>query len=69
MKTPMWHKRFMEAQNLMSQAASMMRQAYIEDKNNKAFGVLYEKMSSLFGDTCAQSLNNFERGRIEGWLR
>jgi hypothetical protein len=68
MKVPMWHKRFMDAQNLMAQATSMMRQAYLDDKNNRKFGALYSKMSSLFSEIGEQSSENFERGHIEGWL-
>lgn len=68
MKKPMWHKRFMEAQNLMAQATSMMRQAYFDDKNNKEFYALYAKMSSVFVDIGEQLVKNFERGHIEGWL-
>jgi hypothetical protein len=68
MNVPIWHKRFMEAQNLIGKATSMMKQAYLDDKNNKTFGVLYSKMSSLFGEIVEQSSNNFERGHMEGWL-
>jgi hypothetical protein len=69
MKVPMWHKRFMEAQNLMCRATSMMKQAHLEDKNNKKFLDLYSKMIFLSGYIVAQSSNNFERGHKEGWLR
>jgi hypothetical protein len=65
----MWHKRFMEAQNLMSRATAMMKQAHLEDKNNKEFLDLYSNMSLLYGYIVAQSSKNFERGHIEGWLR
>jgi hypothetical protein len=46
----------------------MMRQAYLDDKNNKEFRELHARMCDLFDDIGEQLSNNFERGHIEGWL-
>lgn len=67
-RIPMWHRRFTEAQNLLSQATSMMRQASLEDKNNPAFAMLYKQMSDTYIAVCMQSSKNLARGRKEGWL-
>lgn len=68
-KIPMWHRRFMEAQNLLSQATSMMRQAHLEDKNNPTFAKLYKQMSATYDAVCTQSTKNLARGRKEGFIK
>jgi hypothetical protein len=68
-KYPMWHNRFIDAQNHLSEAVMLMKQAHFEDKNNPKFHALYKRMGAVSTAVNNQALRNFKRGRKEGWLK
>ena len=66
---PMWHSRFVDARNHLSEAACLMEQAYFEDRHNEKFHALYKRLSAVLKSIDAQATRNFRRGHKEGWLR
>ena len=65
---PMWHSRFVDARNHLSESAGLMEQAYFEDGHNEKFNALYKRLSAVLKSVDAQAMRNFRRGRKEGWL-
>ena len=57
MKYPMWHIRFTDSRN----ALSNMFESFCEDNDNPAFKALYDKMHKLLGEVDIQLTENYKR--------
>ncbi len=66
---PMWHSRFVDARNHLSEAVGLMEQAYFEDSHNPKFDALYKRMRAVLKSVDAQAMRNCRRGRKEKWLK
>ena len=66
---PMWHSRFVDARNHLSEAVGLMEQAYFEDSHNPKFYALYKRMRAVQKSVDAQAMRNYRRGRKEKWLK
>jgi len=67
-RIPEWHIKFVKARNCLSDAASLMLSAFLEDGDNPKFNALYKRLSAVLKSVDAQATRNFRRGRKEGWL-
>lgn len=58
---PMWHIRFTDARNHLSQAVADMEQAWFEDAHNPVFKDLHDRLDRIFDEVVTQSMKNLAR--------